>query len=170
MTEGQGRRGYRHQQSIQYLADFPGARVESDRVAVTIEGSDHPLPVRIVDETATEGAGATPSEDVEGAAVSETTYPNDLGTVQSAHMYVEDDTPQRLLGAVKSTGQYDVYILEGHQAHQDPLITDQVASGVAGGTVTKIDRPAHTGSIGVVVVDDSGSPTDQEVTGAIHVT
>lgn len=48
MTGGnQGRRGYRHQQSIQYLADFPGARVESDRLGTIIEDADTTLPVEV---------------------------------------------------------------------------------------------------------------------------
>lgn len=32
--------GYRHQSNIGYLADFPGARVEENRIAVYLEGAD----------------------------------------------------------------------------------------------------------------------------------
>jgi len=47
MSNNQGRRGYRHQQNIQYLADLPGGRVESDRLATKIEDVDTTLPVEV---------------------------------------------------------------------------------------------------------------------------
>jgi hypothetical protein len=47
MSNNQGRRGYRHQQNIQYLADLPGGRVESDRLATKIEDIDTTLPVEV---------------------------------------------------------------------------------------------------------------------------
>lgn len=43
----QGRRGYRHHQNIQYLADLPGGRVEKDRLGIIIEETDTTLPVEV---------------------------------------------------------------------------------------------------------------------------
>jgi len=186
---------YRHQLAIQYLADFPGARVEQDRVGVTLERTETTLPVKLVTDATTaeetqdgvtlEGAETTlpveivkdrttdrssPSDAVESEQFVEAGYPSPLGQVYAVHLDVTATGPAALHGVVESTGTYDVWVLEGQRLHTEPLIVEEVASGAAGGTTTTLERTAHGDSLGVVVVDASGNPGNQEMAGTIHVT
>jgi len=200
--------GYRHTQSLQYLANFPGARVEKDRIAVAIETADGPLDVSAatvpvnLDEPLDVSAATVPVSldeplDVSGATVPVEVTNDDpdpagyedpwayslhggnykgpqqfegIGEVSYADFEVESDSPiSQVLGAVTATGSYDVYLRQDASYAGGGLVTTELATGVAGGETTTIQEPAYSLTNQVLVVDASGSPDSQEVSGTVHV-
>ena len=173
---------YRHSQNVGYLADFPGARVEKDRIAVVIEAADDSL---LVDETIPVEVTKMPDADENGEWFSGSFPDWGVHSRESVEFHDPEETPDwypdghivpfvcesdggvtRLSGVVESTGAYSVHLLYGDP--ETSLINlSEIETDVTG--TTTIDEPAITPSCGVLIEDTSDEPDQQEVSGLIHV-
>jgi hypothetical protein len=166
-------RAYLNTQGIAYVADFPGARVETNRIGTVLERSEATLdvsaatvPVEIVADSATETTQQHASQEVNSLAYED---------VQTAGPVPPDSVPiiaegpggvTQLTGIVEASGTYDVMAVFGDP---DKSLTHvmTIASDVSGGTTTPIDETALTPEGGVFVTDKSGDTTNT-VTGEVH--
>ena len=141
---------YRYTNAIDYLADFPGARRESDLIVVEVQSGT----VDVTDRP-DRRAGRVIVEGVHDNDALEVT--TDAG--EDARLSLEAPGAERLVGRVTADIEHDV-VLEWTDADGQVLFEDVVGEDVSGDSETAIDAPAISPFVDVVVQNR----TDSEVT------
>lgn len=180
--------GYRNTERIDYLADFPGASRERDRIKTTVSGT---VETELVDDINRLLGAVRPAtgytfpvaqdgpvdvSDRAGRALGAVSTPDqpghdsiDLNETLAADgtstIVVEASGVQNLRGTVVSTGSYDVDV-EWTLSDGTTLDTVSVASGVAGGTPTTIDEVAGASRAVVTITDQSSA--EQTAQGSVN--
>lgn len=149
--------GYKFTQSLDYLADLPGADKEKNQLLVVVEGGGLEIDAPVGLQDASGRQRDPPSTD----------YGFKKGVTLSADDTVEESLTargaERLAGEVEGSRSYDLKF-EWRDGDGNVLFTDTEASNVAAGTPTPFDVPARSPFVHVVVADASSNKQKATVT------